>query len=74
MSNSLLHPFSLPEQAASDYVNIVRGEGSIVFDDSGKAYVDGLANLWLCQVGNQKIMKGNNKNKIMDKKYLVNSC
>ena len=51
MSNSLLHPFSLPEQTASDYVNIVRGEGSIVFDDSGKDYVDGLANLWLCQVG-----------------------
>jgi len=51
MNNSLLHPFSLPEQPASDYVNIVRGEGSIVFDDSGKDYVDGLANLWLCQVG-----------------------
>ena len=29
----------------------MRGEGSIVFDDSGKDYVDGLANLWLCQVG-----------------------
>jgi adenosylmethionine-8-amino-7-oxononanoate aminotransferase len=34
-----------------DFINIVRGEGSIIYDAAGKDYVDGMANLWLCQVG-----------------------
>tara|TARA_B110000438_G_C15749626_1_gene622342 strand:+ start:268 stop:1434 length:1167 start_codon:yes stop_codon:yes gene_type:complete len=34
-----------------DYIEIVRGEGSLIFDATGKDYVDGMANLWLCQVG-----------------------
>ncbi len=37
--------------AEEDFVDIVRGEGSLVFDAHGKNYVDGMANLWLCQVG-----------------------
>jgi len=37
--------------AEEDFVDIVRGEGSLVFDADGKDYVDGMANLWLCQVG-----------------------
>jgi adenosylmethionine-8-amino-7-oxononanoate aminotransferase len=35
----------------SDYINIVRGSGSLVYDDTGKDYVDGLGSLWYCQVG-----------------------
>jgi len=51
MTPALLHPFASPAKAAGDYVSLVRGEGSRVFDANGKSYIDGLANLWLCQVG-----------------------
>ena len=51
MTNALLHPFSPPGKPEDDYLNIVRGEGSLVFDPDGRDYVDGIANLWLCQVG-----------------------
>ena len=51
MTHALLHPFSPPAMAEEDFVDIVRGEGSLVFDADGKDYVDGMANLWLCQVG-----------------------
>ncbi len=51
MTHALLHPFSPPAMAEADFVDIVRGDGSLVFDASGKDYVDGMANLWLCQVG-----------------------
>ncbi|MBT3248225.1 MAG: aspartate aminotransferase family protein [Actinobacteria bacterium] len=51
MSGALLHPFSLAAQDESDYINIVRGEGSTVYDEAGNGYIDGIANLWLCQVG-----------------------
>lgn len=51
MTPALLHPFASPAKAAGDYISIVRGEGARVFDSDGKAYIDGLANLWLCQVG-----------------------
>ncbi|HEY6275324.1 MAG TPA: aminotransferase class III-fold pyridoxal phosphate-dependent enzyme, partial [Streptosporangiaceae bacterium] len=32
-------------------VTIVGGEGSSVFDDTGRAYLDALASLWYCNVG-----------------------
>ncbi len=51
MTPALLHPFASPAKAAGDYLSLVRGEGSRVFDANGKSYIDGLANLWLCQVG-----------------------
>ena len=51
MTHALLHPFSPPAMAEEGFVDIVRGEGSLVFDAEGKDYVDGMANLWLCQVG-----------------------
>lgn len=44
-----LHPFARP--AAEDFVTIVRGEGATVWDAQGKAYVDGMASLWYCNVG-----------------------
>ena len=51
MTHALLHPFSPPAMAEEGFIDIVRGEGSLVFDAEGKDYVDGMANLWLCQVG-----------------------
>ena len=51
MTNALLHPFSSPSKAEADYINIVRAEGSSLWDDTGKQYIDGLASLWYCQVG-----------------------
>ena len=38
----------MPER---DFIDIVRGEGSLVYDAAGRDYVDGIANLWLCQIG-----------------------
>ena len=32
-------------------INIVRGEGSTLYDDEGNSYIDGLASLWYCQIG-----------------------
>ncbi len=51
MSGALLHPISLAAQDESDYINIVSGEGSTVYDEARNGYIDGIANLWLCQVG-----------------------
>lgn len=51
MPQTFLHPFSDPAQAESSFINIVRAEGSTLWDDEGKAYIDGLASLWYCQVG-----------------------
>src|SRR5579863_6201813 len=36
---------------AGHTVTIVRGEGSTVFDDRGRPYLDALASLWYCNVG-----------------------
>lgn len=51
MTDAFLHPFSDPAQPESQFINIVRAEGSTLWDDTGKAYLDGLASLWLCQIG-----------------------
>ncbi len=50
-SNHLLHSFGEAVTPEDDYINIVRGEGSTIYDDTGKAYLDGMASLWYCQVG-----------------------
>jgi len=51
MSNALLHPFADPAKPEADYINIVRAEGSTLWDDNGKTYLDALGSLWYCQVG-----------------------
>jgi adenosylmethionine-8-amino-7-oxononanoate aminotransferase len=51
VTDALLHPFSPPSMPEGDFIEIVRGEGSLVFDSNGREYVDAMANLWLCQVG-----------------------
>lgn len=49
--NAFLHPFSDPTKPEDEFINIVRAEGSTLWDDTGKPYIDGMANLWYCQVG-----------------------
>ncbi|MGH1490612.1 MAG: aspartate aminotransferase family protein [Acidimicrobiales bacterium] len=48
---TLIHPFSEPSKPEEDFVNIVSAEGSVLTDDTGKQYIDGMASLWYCQVG-----------------------
>ncbi|MAT62209.1 MAG: aspartate aminotransferase family protein [Dehalococcoidia bacterium] len=50
-THSLLHGFAPPSKAESDFVNIVRGEGCLLWDDQDNQYIDAMANLWLCQIG-----------------------
>jgi adenosylmethionine-8-amino-7-oxononanoate aminotransferase len=37
--------------AAAQTLTIVRGEGTTVWDDEGRAYLDAVAGLWYCNVG-----------------------
>ena len=46
MPDAFLHPFSMAAKAESDFVNIVRADGSTLWDDQGRDYIDGLASLW----------------------------
>ena len=46
-----LHPFTRPAATADDFITIVRGEGAVVWDDTGRSYVDAMAGLWYCNVG-----------------------
>lgn len=48
---AFLHPFARPAAPASAYLTVVRGEGAVVWDAGGRAYIDALAGLWYCQVG-----------------------
>ena len=48
---NLLHPFSEPSKPETDFINIVSAEGSVLTDDTGKQYIDGMASLWYCQAG-----------------------
>ena len=51
MSTRLWHPFS--DMAAVDGNEFVvdRAEGAYVYDEAGRAYLDGCASLWYCNVG-----------------------
>ncbi len=51
MSHPFLHPFSHPAKAEDDFIKIVRAKDSTLWDDQGRAYIDGLASLWYCQIG-----------------------
>jgi putrescine aminotransferase len=47
MWNSLANMAGYPARG----LTIVRGEGSTVFDDAGRPYLDALASLWYCNIG-----------------------
>lgn len=49
--DAFLHPFARPARPESEYLRIVRAEGSALWDADGNRYVDGIANLWNCHVG-----------------------
>jgi|TARA_B100001105_G_scaffold85366_1_gene67611 adenosylmethionine-8-amino-7-oxononanoate aminotransferase len=51
VSDALLHAFSLPSKSEADYINIVSAKDCTLVDDQGKQYIDGMASLWLCQIG-----------------------
>lgn len=48
---ALWNAFANMSSLAGHAVTIVRGEGSTVFDDRGRPYLDALASLWYCNVG-----------------------
>lgn len=47
--SAFLHPFSPPRM--TDFVTIVGGEGSEIWDTDGNRYIDGMASLWYMNVG-----------------------
>jgi adenosylmethionine-8-amino-7-oxononanoate aminotransferase len=49
MSSSFLHSFAKPSSDA--FINIVRGEMALLWDDKGNEYIDGIGSLWYCQIG-----------------------
>ncbi|MEM9609902.1 MAG: aminotransferase class III-fold pyridoxal phosphate-dependent enzyme [Actinomycetota bacterium] len=49
MVGRFLHPFTSPSR--TEHLRVVRGEGSLIFDDTGKEYVDAMAALWFANVG-----------------------
>ncbi|HEX9031713.1 MAG TPA: aminotransferase class III-fold pyridoxal phosphate-dependent enzyme [Streptosporangiaceae bacterium] len=48
---AMWNPFANMATLAGKAINIVRGDGSTVYDDQGHAYLDALASLWYCNVG-----------------------
>ena len=47
----LWNAFANMASLAGHAVTIVGGEGSTVYDDHGRPYLDALASLWYCNVG-----------------------
>jgi putrescine---pyruvate transaminase len=48
---AMWNPFANMGAVAGHTVTIVRGEGSTVYDDEGRAYLDAIGSLWYCNVG-----------------------
>src|SRR5215469_8100345 len=51
----LWNAFANMASLAGHAVTIVRGEGSCVYDDRGRPYLDALASLWYCNVGHGRV-------------------
>lgn len=49
MTGAFLHPFARP--ARDSFIELVRGEGSLLWDRDGNEYIDAMASLWYCNVG-----------------------
>ena len=49
MTGAFLHPFAKP--ARESFIELVRGEGSVLWDRDGNEYIDAMASLWYCNVG-----------------------
>ena len=48
---ALWHPFAAMANVPGHTVTMVRGEGSTVYDASGRSYLDAIASLWYVNVG-----------------------
>ncbi len=46
---AFLHPCARP--AAEYFLCLVDSDGALVYDDTGREYVDAMASLWFCDVG-----------------------
>jgi adenosylmethionine-8-amino-7-oxononanoate aminotransferase len=44
-----LHAFAKPSK--TDFISIVRGKGTLLWDSNGRQYIDAIGSLWYCQVG-----------------------
>ena len=53
MPAAFLHPYAKPTRET--FIRIDRGEGALVWDESGRELVDGMASLWYCAVGHGRI-------------------
>jgi putrescine---pyruvate transaminase len=49
MPSNLLHSFAKPSSDA--FINIVRGDMALLWDDKGNEYIDAIGSLWYCQIG-----------------------
>ena len=49
MPRSFLHAFAKP--SSESFHNIVKGDGALLWDDTGKQYIDAIGSLWYCQIG-----------------------
>ena len=43
---SIWHPFT-PQKNRPDPIAIVKGSGSLLFDDTGKSYIDAISSWWV---------------------------
>ena len=51
MNTALWHPFANMARVREHALTIVRGEGAVVWDDTGREYIDATGALWFCNVG-----------------------
>ena len=49
MPGRLLHAFAKP--SSESFIDIVRGDMALLWDDAGREYVDAIGSLWYCQIG-----------------------
>ncbi len=49
MPSAFIHPFASPSRES--FIRIERGEGALVWDESGRELVDGMASLWYNAIG-----------------------
>jgi adenosylmethionine-8-amino-7-oxononanoate aminotransferase len=55
MSHAFWHPFADMASVSGHELVIVRGEGSTVVADDGRAFLDATAGLWYCNVGHGRV-------------------
>jgi adenosylmethionine-8-amino-7-oxononanoate aminotransferase len=57
-THAMWNPFANMAAIAGHAVQIVGGEGAIVYDAAGRAYLDSIASLWYCNVGHGRVELG----------------